>query len=111
MCSTRSITNNNVVIGFSGSNANSYIGAYYALHRGSDPAGTISTLLQYKEGVAPYGIGASGRQSWGDYSATVVDPTEPNVFWTIQEYAESSDGRPSLCRNCWGMQWARIVLP
>jgi hypothetical protein len=30
-------------------------------------------------------------EGWGPYSATVVDPTNPNVFWTTQEYATASD--------------------
>jgi PEP-CTERM motif len=32
------------------------------------------------------GFGAATSR-WGDYSATMVDPTDPNVFWTIQEVA------------------------
>jgi hypothetical protein len=30
-------------------------------------------------------------EPWGPYSATVVDPTDPNVFWTTQEYATAAD--------------------
>jgi hypothetical protein len=30
-------------------------------------------------------------EPWGPYSATVVDPTNPNVFWTTQEYATSAN--------------------
>jgi hypothetical protein len=30
-------------------------------------------------------------EPWGPYSATVIDPTNPNVFWTSQEYATASD--------------------
>src|SRR5207253_5650364 len=28
---------------------------------------------------------------WGDYSATSVDPSDPNRFWTIQMYPSNSD--------------------
>jgi MYXO-CTERM domain-containing protein len=28
---------------------------------------------------------------WGDYSATVVDPSDPLRFWTFQEYVEAED--------------------
>jgi len=37
-----------------------------------------------------------------DYSATVVDPENPRVFWTFQEWAESEFG--------WGTQIAQLIL-
>ncbi len=43
----------------------------------------------------------SGR--WGDYTTTVVDPTDPNVFWTFQQYATASDA--------WGTQVFEIMVP
>src|SRR5262249_25056611 len=27
---------------------------------------------------------------WGSYNTTCLDPTDPNIFWTYQEYATSS---------------------
>jgi hypothetical protein len=36
-------------------------------------------------------IDPSGRNRWGDYSATVVDPTDPFRFWTIQERVSGAD--------------------
>jgi hypothetical protein len=45
-------------------------------------------------------VGGSNR--WGDYSATVVDPTDPNRFWTIQEIA--------IGNNNWGMQITELIL-
>src|SRR5439155_4675176 len=38
-------------------------------------------------GSAPY--------RWGDYSQTVVDPTDNMTFWTFQEYANAT--------NSWGV--------
>jgi hypothetical protein len=35
-------------------------------------------------------IGDSAPYRWGDYSATTVDPTDDNLFWTIQEIPISS---------------------
>jgi hypothetical protein len=49
-----------------------------------------------KAGEAIY---TAGR--WGDYSATVVDPTDDLTIWTIQEYAKS----PS---NTWSTWWTRL---
>jgi hypothetical protein len=42
----------------------------------------------------------SGVNRWGDYSATVVDPDDPNTFWTFQEFAAG----PST----WGIQITEI---
>jgi len=40
---------------------------------------------------------------WGDYSTTVVDPNNPNVFWTFQEYATGP--------NAWATQITQILVP
>jgi hypothetical protein len=40
---------------------------------------------------------------WGDYTTTIVDPSDPNVFWTFQEYA--------LASNAWGTQITQIFVP
>jgi hypothetical protein len=39
---------------------------------------------------------------WGDYSSTAVDPTDENLFWTIQEIPMAS--------NAWGTHIALISL-
>ena len=40
---------------------------------------------------------------WGDYTTTIVDPSDPNVFWTFQEYA--------LASNAWATQVTQILVP
>jgi len=40
---------------------------------------------------------------WGDFTTTVVDPSDPLVFWTFQEYALSSGE--------WATQITQIVVP
>jgi hypothetical protein len=40
---------------------------------------------------------------FGDYSTTVVDPFDPNVFWTFQEYASGS--------NQWATHITQIIVP
>jgi hypothetical protein len=44
---------------------------------------------------------ANGR--WGDYTSTVVDPDNPFVFWTFQQYALASD--------LWATQISQIIVP
>jgi len=47
-------------------------------------------------------VGDSAPYRWGDYSATMVDPTDDNSFWTIQEIPASS--------TSWGTQITLISL-
>ncbi|MBU0717407.1 MAG: immune inhibitor A, partial [Planctomycetes bacterium] len=49
----------------------------------------------YKAGTGPQNnIDGYGRNRWGDYSYTTLDPVDQTTFWTIQEYGHSS--------NIWG---------
>jgi len=42
---------------------------------------------------------AAGRQRWGDYSATTVDPDDPSSFWLVGEFAREwnnpANGHPA----------------
>src|SRR5262249_57296038 len=46
-------------------------------------------------------------KGWGEYSSTVVDPTNDRDLWTIQEYAEAPVGIPPD-NGRWGTWWARL---
>ena len=74
-----------------------------------------------KAGEAPYyktgqtmGIpGGDTENRWGDFSATVIDPTDDVTFWTLQEYAQTPD--PITGASRWGTWWGTFhpsdVLP
>jgi hypothetical protein len=88
-------------IGFSGSGDSQYASAYVV--HGEMQGGTMlwDDPLQLQAGNGPYEITDSrGRNRWGDYSATVIDPYNPNVFWTFQEYA--------YAENNWGTYIQRL---
>lgn len=92
---------NNVGIGLSGAHAASYAGAFFAGRLASDPAGMTSDPVLYKAGEGPWNrTDGSGRNRYGDYSYTNVDPVDDVGFWTIQEYI--------LPGNNWGTRAARI---
>jgi hypothetical protein len=81
-----------VVIGFNGSSESQFISAYAV--KGTTIAGITSfgPPLQLKAGAAGYSQDfAGGRNRWGDYSATVIDPADPFTFWTFQEFVSSED--------------------
>jgi hypothetical protein len=83
---------NDMVVGFSGSNNNQFVGAYITGRTSADPVGQTGVPLQYKAGEAPYTqITSSGTNRWGDYSLTSVDPVDDATFWTIQQYARTGN--------------------
>jgi hypothetical protein len=100
--------NNDAVIGFTHFSAQQYPSADFAFRAGTDPANTMGPDTVFKPGESFYrvtGPGSSGNR-WGDFSTTLVDPTDDLSFWTIQEYAAGpgDDGTPR-----WGTWWAQIM--
>ncbi len=78
-----------VMIGFTGSGPSQFASAMAAFGTTNAMGATSFQAPQVLQaGVSNYFLDfGSGRNRWGDYSATVVDPTDPNKFWTFQEYA------------------------
>ena len=80
-----------VVICFNGSSINTYISCYAVAGQTQNGVTTFGnrTLLQasalnYHDFYEQLMLSDTSR--WGDYSATSVDPVDPNRFWTIQMY-------------------------
>ncbi len=81
-----------VVIGFSGSGTSQFASAYAVQGRTENGVTTFDDPLLLKAGVSDYEVTfGAGRNRWGDYSATVLDPEDPNRFWTIQEWVSGTD--------------------
>jgi Bacterial Ig-like domain (group 3) len=77
-----------MVMGFSGSSAAEYVGAYATSRLPSDPLGSLQPVTLIKAGEGAYTITFGGiANRWGDYSTTTVDPTDDKTIWTDQEYA------------------------
>jgi hypothetical protein len=100
--------NNDVLIGYSRFSASQYASANYAFRLGSDPPNMLRGDLVFKPGEGPYVRidPNNGRNRWGDYSNTVVDPLNDLDMWTIQEYAAT----PSPSFGRWGTWWGRLVI-
>jgi hypothetical protein len=97
--------NGDVAIGMSGSSGTEFVGGYYTARRFADPGGTMQPVSLLKAGELPYFKTLGGGENrWGDYSATVVDPSGNLRFWTVQEYAATP-------RDNWGTWWGSFVLP
>src|SRR5438094_183231 len=95
-------TNGDIVVGFSGCSANSYVSAYFA---GKLHDGTIVEPVRFYAGKDWCDTSSpSFGVRWGDYSATSLDP-DGLTIWTVQEYAETR-WEPGGNNNAWG---TRIV--
>ncbi|RMF76911.1 MAG: hypothetical protein D6744_11955 [Planctomycetota bacterium] len=81
-----------IALGFSGSDANTYGSAYYTGRLASDPLGEMADVALLQAGKAAHNIIDSfGRNRFGDYSVTSLDPADDMTFWTVQEYVEAVD--------------------
>ncbi len=78
-----------------------YASAGYSFHAATDPASTMQSRYIYKPGQAGYykTLGG-GRNRWGDYTGTAVDPVD-NSFWTFGQWAQTG--------NNWGTQIAHVA--
>ncbi len=78
---------NQVVIGFNRSSQTEYVSSYAALGETDPVTGqtTFGNPLLLQSGTATYSDGFGNL--WGDYSATVADPSNPSTFWTFQQIA------------------------
>ena len=94
-----------VVIGFSISNNETLFGsAGFVVGETIAGVTTFTDPQIYKMGVADYQrLDGSGRNRWGDYSATTFDPLNERSFWTVQEFVSATD--------IWSVQWAQINIP
>ena len=93
-----------VVIGFSGSSETEFVSAFAVVGRTDQGTTTFGELMLLQAGLADYQrLDGSGRNRWGDYSATVLDPSDPYSFWTFQEFVSAED--------VWAIQVTQILIP
>jgi hypothetical protein len=81
-----------VVIGCSGSSETQFVSSYAIVGETEGGVTTFGEPILLRAGEADYFLDyGSGRNRWGDYSATMVDPSDSRVFWTIQEFVLAED--------------------
>ncbi|MCP9769563.1 hypothetical protein EGI22_16800 [Lacihabitans sp. LS3-19] len=95
--------NQDVMIGFGHHSPTIYGTASYVLRKNGDA--NFSSVYQYKNGTNKYFKTYSGSANrWGDYTMTMVDPSNGTDFWVIGEYADAPGGG----YDKWGTYWAKI---
>ena len=99
-----------IVMGFSGFSTGIYASAYYTGREFTNAANVMQPVKLLKAGEDYYFKDfGSGRNRWGDYSATCVDPANDLKFWTIQEYAMPDVGSGAN-DDRWGTWWGEIYF-
>jgi hypothetical protein len=96
----------NVGIGCTRTSATEFPSVCAIVHAAGDKPGTVRKPVLAVPGTTYYRVSktnAFGSQ-WGNYSQTTVDPTDPGVFWTCQEYANSTTP------DQWCTAWAAFKL-
>jgi hypothetical protein len=94
-CAGCGCTAGDVAVGFSGSKATEYIGAFWLGRKANGSWMNRPALVQ--AGRCPF---PSPNDRWGDYSATSIISGDSS-FWTIQEYADPAP--------VWGYDWGTWV--
>ena len=104
--------NNDVMMGFSQFASNQYPSAGYTFRFHSDVAGSMRDPLIYKAGADYYNkTFGTGRNRFGDYSMTQVDPSNDGDLWTLQEYTQTrigTDDGTGANSSRWSTWWARV---
>jgi hypothetical protein len=80
------------IIGFNGSSTSQPVSSYAVAGRTIAGNMVFGSPVLLAAGVDDYQrLDSANRNRWGDYSATVVDPSDPHVFWTFQEIVSAND--------------------
>jgi hypothetical protein len=73
----------------------------YTVNGLGGPTTIFDPITVAQAGTSTYVRLGGGRNRWGDYSATSVDPSDASTFWTTQEWAAG---------NRWNTQITEVTL-
>ncbi len=92
-----------ILVGCSGVDATRFVSAFAIPGLSTATSVTFGEPILLAEGVDDYErLDGAGRNRWGDYSATTVDPNDESTFWTIQEFV--------VADNIWGTIIAQVSV-
>ncbi len=92
-----------IVLGFSGGSPSQFASTYFCGRIPTDPPGEMSDPVLYRAGVGALShFDGFGRNRFGDYSYTSIDPDDDKTFYTIQEFGNTN--------NRWSTQVAELTL-
>lgn len=80
-----------------------FAGIAVAGRTANDVLGTTQAATLTQVSTSAYNAESGESQRWGDYSQTVVDPTDDMTMWTFQEYTNALDS--------WGLRAIQLLAP
>jgi len=90
---------NNIVMAFNRSSANTFAGIFFTTRKATDPAGFFGPDMRIKSGIAYYNIPTQGGfDLWGDFNGIALDSDDS--IWMFSMYAKTS--------HQWGTRGARF---
>jgi hypothetical protein len=79
--------NGDMCLGYSISSSSIYPEIRFTGRLNGDPLGTMTVT---EETIQVSGGAQTGLTRWGDYTQMVVDPSQPDVFWYVNQYQPSN---------------------
>lgn len=89
----------NVGIGCTITSATQFPSACVMGHAASAPRNSMGKPVVSVKGTTAFIAPAKAAIGWGNYNSTCVDPSDPTILWTYQEYAASAT--PGQFSTCW----------
>jgi hypothetical protein len=79
-----------IVIGYTRSGETEFPSTYASVGKLDSSGVSFNAPLLLKQSATLYNAFDKSPHRWGDYTNTVVDPSDPTKFWTIQEFSDTS---------------------
>ena len=74
------------------------------MHAAGDPAGTMRAPVVAVRGTTYFRYAGVTGMNFSNYSTTCIDPSDPDLLWTYQGYANSTIDRQ------WCTAWAAFRM-
>jgi hypothetical protein len=93
--------NGNIGVGCTRTSSTECPSVCVLMHAAHDPKNTMRAPVVAAKGTTVFSTNRPSKYglAWGNYNTTCIDPSDPTLFWTYQEYATSSV--PSQYTTCW----------
>ncbi len=93
--------NGNIGVGCTRTSETEFPSVCVLMHAAQDSKNTMRAPVLAATGTTVFSSNRPSKYglAWGNYNTTCIDPSDPTIFWTYQEYATSNV--PSQYSTCW----------
>ncbi|AGA30174.1 hypothetical protein [Singulisphaera acidiphila] len=95
----------NIGIGCTRTSAKDYPSVCVMMHAAGDPAGSMQPPVVAVKGTTAFRYSGMPGMNFSNYSTTCIDPSDRDLLWTYQGYANSKVDRQ------WCTAWAAFKMP